>query len=100
MSVGNFCRVDNIGLRSTGHSKSDIIKEGVIKKNWLLIYIADKVTQLFNFQITQVVSIDGYSARGSLIKAGKQIDQCGFATTGTADKCHGGSLFDLQRDLF
>ena len=60
MSIGYLRSLDNLIHRGIRHTEGDIIIEGVIEKDGLLIDIAYKSTKVMDTHITNVFAINEY----------------------------------------
>ena len=62
MRIGDFCRCLNLLLRGILHTKGNIVENGVVEKNRLLVHIAYQPTERMDGQVAYILAINLDSA--------------------------------------
>ena len=100
VAAGLFAGCDNIFLRCALFSESDIVKDGIVKKIYILknhTYIFKKAFRCHCFYIR---SANAYRTRIGIPKAGNQVYNGAFSTTAFSDKRSHAVLRYMKTHIF
>ena len=99
MCVGYFRRCDDIFHGRVLYTESDIVEDGVIEQDRLLVHIAHQASEAVDLDVADVSAVDFYRAAGHVVESRDEIDQCGFARAGFTDDSHGAALLYGKIDV-
>ena len=99
MGIGNLCRFDHLLHSCIFHTEGNVVEEGVIEQNGLLVHVSYQRTQVVDAKILNIHTVNCNLTQLHIVIARQQIHQCRLAGTGLADKCNGLSFGHHQIDV-
>ena len=96
MRVGYFGSFDNLLHRRVLHAERNIIIEGIIEQDGLLVHITDQRTQGRNRYVLHVLPVYKQGSFTHIMITGHQIDHRGFTRPGLPYQSHRLPFLHLQ----
>ena len=90
MGIGDFGRRNHLFFRGTFHAEGNVVVNGVVKEDGLLVHITHEGTEVLYGQVPDVFSVKGDAAAGNVPETGNEVHQGRFSGTGFA---HDGNHF-------
>ena len=81
MGVGNLGSLDNLFHRRILHTKGDIIVEGIVEEDSLLIDVTDQCTQFRDTYRLDILAVDEHLAILYVVIARNKVYQCRLTRT-------------------
>ena len=99
VGIGYLCRFLHLLLGGIVDAESDIVVEGVVEQDSLLIHIAHEAAQLMHFKVAYVDAVDKNLPLVDVVESRQEVGECRFARSALSHDSHGRSCGDLQRHV-
>ena len=99
MGIGNLGSLDDLFHRGILHTECDIIIEGVVEEDSLLVDVAYQRTQLRDTYRLDILAVDEHLTLVDIMVTGNQGHQCRFTRTRLSHQCDGLPFGHLQIDV-
>ena len=99
MGIGNLCRMFHLFACSIFHAEGDIIEEGVVEEDGLLVHITNQLTQVVNTQVLHVDAIYQHLTFLHIVIARNQIHQSRFSAAALSHQGDGLTFLNNQIDV-
>ena len=100
MGVGDACRLLHLLTGSPLHAERNILIEGIIEKDRLLVDVAHQPAQIAEACLPHIHAINQDLPLRHVVEAGQQIDQRALARSRLPHQCHRLAFRDRQVDIF
>ncbi len=89
MGIGDLRRGDDLFLRGVLHPEGDVVEDGVVEQDRVLVHVPHETAEVFDLQALDVFSVDGDPAFRRVVEAGDEVHEGGFSGAGFAyDRDH------------
>ena len=100
VGISDLGSLSNLLVGSLFDSKGDIITEGIVEEDGLLVHIANELAQVLYAQILHIDAIDEYLTLLNIIVTGNEVNKRRLAGTGLSYDGNGLALWNSQVDMF
>ena len=100
MGVGDARRLLHLLSGRLLHAERDVIIEGIIEEDRLLVDVAHQATQVAEACLPDIHPVNQDLPLRHVVEAGQQIDQRALARARLPHQCHRLALRDRQVDIF
>ena len=99
MCIGDLGCLNHLFHGCTFYAESDVVENGVVEKDGLLVDVADKRAQILYLEVPDVASVKEDLAFAYIVVARDKVDEGRLARSGLADKSDHLALRNLQVDI-
>ena len=99
MGVGNACGGFHLLLCGVVYTECDVVEDGVIEKDGLLVDVSNQASQTFQTQVANVFPVDADGAFAYIVVTRNQIHQCAFSASALSNQGYGLALGNGQIDI-
>ena len=82
MGIGNLGRLDHLLHGGVLHAEGDVVVEGVVEEDGLLVDVADEGAQAWDGDVLHVLAVDEQGAFADVVVARHEVHQRGLARAG------------------
>ena len=98
MGVGDARCLLHLLARGPLDAEGDVVEEGVVKEDRLLIHVAHQPAQIGERRLADVHAVDGDGAPLHVVESRQEVDERTLPRAGLPDERHRPSLLDRQVD--
>ena len=92
MCIGDPGGGHHILHRGILHAEGNVVENGVVEENRLLVHIAHKAPEAVQAEIPDILTVNLHGTSGHVVEARYEVHQCGLAGPGFAHDGHGLAL--------
>ena len=96
---GLIHRVEDAGIGHIGDAQSNVVAQGHTEKQGFLGHVDDRFAQVGQFDLPDVVAVDGNASFGGVVDAPQQTDEHRLARTRRPDNAECRARRDVQIDV-